>query len=333
MPRRRWEWSATLGVQARPSPALASNLREAGRLTITPLRPLYLVPPQVESTGRLETLIWDETQNPARNHKYWAARALISGLSGEFRRVAVGSCGNYGLSVTHAALERGLEPVIFVPRNTPRTVTLALRGLSATVYSAGETYEDAVRISKSWSQSHPYTADANVDGPHSELLLEAIAARIHLMVWSRRLTGTVNLWVPTGNGTTLAGFWRAISREGWSIRLCAVSSRGNNSIARSLQLGREHLALDRHSLHENAVNVPLCNWNALHGDLAVRAVLATGGSATEVADRDLIAASRDLGQVGLDATPSGAAGLAGLRHNRSNLAGCDIILVTGGSLT
>ena len=102
------------------------------------------------------------------------------------------------------------------------------------------------------------------------------------------------------------------------IRSCSVRVHLVGATYEEAERGGPYLAVDPRSLKETSSNAPLCNWNALHGELAMRAVRATGGSVTEVTDLDLISASRSLDKIEIYATRSGAAGLAGLSLNGGN---------------
>ncbi|MEU2032495.1 pyridoxal-phosphate dependent enzyme [Nocardia amamiensis] len=277
----------------------------------------------------MQPIIWDESANHALNHKYWMARRLISALPSRYREVVVGTCGNYGVALLLACQERGISATAFVPESTPEETLAILRRLSPMVVRAGRTYEHAVAASKRAAAASPLVADGNVDGPWSDVLLAAIAERVRLFIETCGARGRTRIWIPTGNGTTVAGCWAAIAELGSAVQLHAVSSAGNNSITHSISVGSDHhLACAPESITESPDNLPLCNWNALHGVEAMAAIRESAGSAIEVSDGELRTASAYLGRAGIPATPAGAAGFAGFLRDGTSDGYTDIILVT-----
>jgi threonine synthase len=276
-------------------------------------------------------IVWDEGANRALNHKYWMAHQLIGALPSRYSEVVIGSCGNYGMALLLASRERGIRTTVFVPESIPEETLERLRNISPLIVREGRTYEHAVAASKRAAKA-PVVADGNVDGPWGDALLEGIARRARKFITTCEVREPARIWVPTGNGTTVAGCWAAFGASGVNVELHAVSSAGNNSIMSTILGGGDrHVKNAPESIKESPDNLPLCNWNALHGAAAVEAILASSGSATEVSDEELRSASRHLAQLGVPATPAGAAGLAGLlRHGKADQY-TDIVLVTSRS--
>ena len=274
-------------------------------------------------------LALDETGGGLRCHKQRAADAAISAAAREgYRRVAVGSCGNYGWAVARAAAAAGMDAIVVVPAGFA-VDTSRMTGAGARVLRAGATYEDAVATSRELVTRRGHVADLNVDGPYA-----AVVAAAH-----RRIVDAVAdlpggpptaLWIPLGNGTTLAAAGRAILDRGWRTRPVGVTSGGNNSVFASWP-GRRHQPLDPDSLSPTAVNEPLVNVDALHGQPAIDVLHASGGHAVAADDSALRAAARLLRHAGLRVSPAGAAGVAGLLDAvRGGISGgAHVALLTG----
>ncbi len=275
-------------------------------------------------------LLWDETRNPAGSHKYAGALAVVRHVPDACRGITVGTCGSYGLAVAIAAAERGLVTTVFISRKASFSLPGDLADCQFTVLREGESYEDAVEHSKTWAGRHADVADANVDGPFGALLLDSIADRTAQVLSDSRITDGVDFWVPTGNGTTMAGIEQGAAGRP-TTRLFAVTSQHNNSIAHSYGRRASHLPISPSEIQETSANVALCSWNALHGEAALGAIRRSGGEVYEVDDEHLIQAAGELSRLGIDASPSGAAGMAGLLCRGTSSDGTQIVLITGRS--
>ncbi len=68
--------------------------------------------------------------------------------------VVAASGGNHGAAVAYAAMKRGVPATIFVPTVASPTKMAQIRGYGATLELAGERYDDALRASEKWIESH-----------------------------------------------------------------------------------------------------------------------------------------------------------------------------------
>jgi threonine synthase len=199
----------------------------------------------------------------------------------------------------------------------------------ARVLRTGRTYEDAVAASHRLTATREGVADVNVDGPYA-----AVVASAHATITEELadLPGgpPADVWVPVGNGTTLAAVAAAMLRRGWPTRPVGVSSQGNNSILGSWPR-RTHRPLDPASLAPTRANEPLVNCRALHGQAALDVLHTTGGRVTGIPDPALEAAALVLRRAGLRVSPAGAAGFAGLlAAARTGLpGGVHVAILTG----
>jgi threonine synthase len=232
------------------------------------------------------------------------------------------------LAVAIAARDAGIDATVTLPAGWGDEGA-TIRRLGARVELVDGGYEDAVAASKR-TAAQDGSADANVDGPFAASGTHALSGVIDDLADVVAQPPAV-MWVPLGNGTTLAALHAGIARRSWPTALIGVSSTGNNSILASWP-GTTQARLDPSSLRATEVNEPLVNWAALHGDEALDALHATRGAAIGVTDATLLAARDVLAAIGIQATPAGAAGVAGLmtavgEHTRRR--GIHVALVTG----
>ena len=258
----------------------------------------------------VQVLILDEPSGGRRCHKQRAADAVAhAAAEASHERVTAGSCGNYGLALAVAAARLDLAAIIVVPATYRQADTRRMRDLGARVIRSGGTYEDAVIASRRLAEGGG-VADANVDGPFSAA---AVAALGEIVAGLGAVAGgpPAGLWVPLGNGTTVAAVGEVIRHRGWDTRVFGASSPGNNSILESWP-SRQHRPISPTSLTPTATNEPLVNWSALHGQMALDLLHTTAGDLVAVTDAQLVLACRTLGRAGFTVSPAGAAGVAAL---------------------
>jgi threonine synthase len=296
---------------------------------MTATRDLAVIATDRVAAAARSVLVHDLAANESGSHKLRAAVGIIEAAARDgHRRVAAGSCGNYGLAVAIAARDAGIEAAVTLPAGWGDEGA-TIRGLGARVELVAGSYEDAVAASKR-AAAGGGIADANVDGLYAADGALALGSVIDDLADIVAQPPAV-LWVPLGNGTTLSALHAAIVRRGWPTALAGVSSSGNNSIVSSWP-GTTQNRLDPAALRETEVNEPLVNWAALHGDEALDAVHATRGTVMGVSDAALLSARDVLAALGVPATPAGAAGVAGVMRATGEHArrpGVHVALVTG----
>jgi threonine synthase len=276
--------------------------------------------------GRGEIYLKLEFLNPARTHKFRSALliARVARFNG-WESITCGTCGNFGVALAHSAKAFGLQCDIFIPTTFSGIRTSEMKQLGARVHLAGSTYEDAVSESKTFSrQSSSY--DANACGQAGDLHVlsyQSIAAEINAQIRS----DFVSVWVPVGNGTTLAGIHKGFVLLGSTARVFAVGSYNNNAALSSVVAGHE-VELIQNSLKLSVVNEPLVNWRSSHSAEVVRAITESRGGAFEVSDEDMIEASEMLVRLEqIRVSPAAASTIAALKNFRG-CAAVHVLIVT-----
>jgi threonine synthase len=133
-------------------------------------------------------------------------------------------------------------------------------------------------------------------------------------------------WIlyPTGGGTGLVGIWkglaelRALGRLPENValpRMVAVQAEGCAPVVRAFAAGADDVEpVASRGTVADGLDVP----SAIMGHGILRTLRESGGQALAVPDLAILAASRELGQLGVDAGLEGAATLAALRELRKS---------------
>jgi threonine synthase len=280
-----------------------------------------------------------EGANPTGTHKDRIAFAQVyDALRRGFDTVTVATCGNFGTALAFAASLAGLRCVVCVPSayRTRRLEEMAAHG--AEIRRTPGDYEGAVVASQELAGERELY-DANPGGANTPIQLLAYA-EIANEIYDELRDAPAAVAVPVSNGTCLAGIHRGFAtlyRRGRISRMpkiVAGSSHGKNPIVRSFLLGMDSCQdLDPDTVRETRVNEPLVNWHSYDGDLALKAVLDTGGWAGDASDREMLRQAKRLREKeGLSVLPASTAGLSVLlaQHQKAGLPGDRYVAVLTG---
>lgn len=275
----------------------------------------------------VRVLLLDETRYASGSHKEPAARAVVTKARADgYGRVIVGSCGSYGRAMATACAAAGLHCTVVLPADWGDGGSFA-ETAGADVRFVNGGYEDAVEESHRLALAEE-AADGNVDGPYQESVLSGhgeIVSTVYQMLGG----ADAALWIPAGNGTTIVAAGRQLAALNWPVPVHGVGSPGNNPIVTSWP--GPYRTLPAEQVVTTVHNEPLVNWDALHGPGALTVITTSGGAVHAATDDDLLAAQALLARYRRYASPSGAAGLAGLlahtRFARPDVV--QVVLLTG----
>jgi len=279
-----------------------------------------------------------EGGNPTGTHKDRIAFTLVrQALKERNPAITAGTCGNYGVALSYAALLAGIRCIVYVPEKYQGTRIDEIVDNGAEVIRVPGTYEDAVRHSQQRADSDGLL-DANAGGPHTDLQLKMYAKIAYEICNDLQRVPRI-IGVPVSNGTLLAGVYRGFQdlyRSGKIHRipkLVAGSCTGGNPIIHACENNLVSCEdLDPRNIRETPVNEPLVNWHSSDGEFALKAVRATGGWASYISDELMVSVSRQiLEKEGLSTLPAAVAGLAALlkRHCKDLLPpDCYVAIVT-----
>jgi threonine synthase len=278
--------------------------------------PLTYTPKLAAEVGLEELFIKDESQNPTQSFKARGMTAAVS-MAKELgaRALAVPSAGNAAGALSAYAARAGLEAHIFMPVDTPRAnvieceqtgahVTL-MKGLITDCGAEVARRKDA----EGWFDVSTLKEPYRIEG--KKTLGYELAEQLD---WE---LPDVIIY-PTGGGTGLIGMWKAfeeMQQMGWidekRPRMVTVQAAGCAPLVRAFEEGKRFAdEFPNAATVASGLRVP----RAIGDFLILDALRESNGTALDVTDEELIAATREIGAMeGIFCAPEGAACLPALR--------------------
>jgi len=264
--------------------------------------PLIRAPLLEEALGVEQIYIDYEGRNPTGTHKDRIARAHVEKAIREgYSAVTVGTCGNYGVSIAYYARLYGLKAFVFVPAGYTLERAGEMKALGAEVIPWPGTYEDVVRESRRFALANGIY-DAN-PGSHPEIDYAGYSSIAEDIL---REVKPDAVFVPVGNGTTLAGTWHGFRGKAKPRMVGITTSLGN-------QLLWEFYGDPKREIAETPVNEPLVSETCFDLNEAMKALKESDGYVFGFAD-DTAFRRAELLRVttGLSVLPASALTVAGL---------------------
>jgi len=243
---------------------------------------------------------------------------VMDALRRGYDTVTVATCGNYGAAISLAASIAGLNCEIYIPEKYHTSRIKEIENTGARIIRVPGDYEDAVKISQKIADEKEFY-DANAGGENTMLQLKAYG-EIAYEIYDDLRDAPAVLALPVSNGTTLAGVYKgfvSLYRRGKTSRIpkiVAGSAFGKNPIVQAfLKNSPTCKDLIPEKIHETVINEPLINWRSIDGDYALQAIRTTGGWASYVSDKNMIAHAKIIREKeGLSVLPASTAGLIAL---------------------
>jgi len=265
--------------------------------------------------------IKDESQNPTQSFKARGMSAAVS-MAKELgaKKLAVPSAGNAAGALAAYAARAGLECFIFMPNDTPRANVVECEQTGAEItLMAGLITDCGAEIARrkdaeGWFDVSTLKEPYRVEG--KKTLGYELAEQLDYSL------PDVILY-PTGGGTGLIGMWKAfeeMEQMGWigskRPRMVTVQASGCAPIVRAFEEGKQFAdEFQNAATVASGLRVP----RAIGEFLILDALRASGGTAVEVSDEELISATREIGAAeGIFCAPEGAACLPALRKLMDN---------------
>jgi threonine synthase len=263
---------------------------------------------------------------------------VMDALRRGYDTVTVATCGNYGAAISLAASIAGIECEIYIPEKYHTSRIKEIENTGARIIRVPGDYEEAVKSSQKIADEKEFY-DANAGGENTMLQLKAYG-EIAYEIYDELRDAPAVLALPVSNGTTLAGVYKgfvSLYRRGKTSKIpkiAACSAFGKNPIVQAfLKNSPTCEDLIPEKIHETAINEPLINWRSIDGDYALQAIRTTGGWASYVSDKNMIAHAKILREKeGLSVLPASTAGLIALleRHKKEPLPNDRYVVVLTG---
>lgn len=296
--------------------------------------PLVELPRLAQRVGVANVLVKDESRRALGSFKslggtYAGLRALArsSGAADIESLLAAGSArqdplpallcasdGNHGLAVAAAAELAGGAARIFLPEHVPAARERRIAAHGAEIVRVAGTFDDAVDAARTAAERGAglLIADTSTD-PDDPVVADVLAGYgvvAEEIAETLRTTGLeppTHLFVQAGVGGLAAAMVRGLADGGFDVRTVVVEPESVACVGAALRTGR--IARLTGDLHTSAEMLSCGEASAP----ALRILLARRAAALVVDEAALLAAPPVLVELGgLETTPSGAAGLAGL---------------------
>ena len=237
---------------------------------------------------------------------------------------AAATAGNHGLSLAAGARVFGAGAVIFIAQTVPSSFEARLQALGATVVRAGAEYQDSLDAAKEAAERegwillsdtswHGYT-ELPLDIMEGYLVMAAEAAdQLEAQGWR-----PTHVFLQAGvGGLAAAATAHLRARWGDDFHICVVEPQAAPALQASIKAGKSVIAPG-----------PISNMGRLDckepSHLALKCLARGADSFQTLSDAYVADAIGDLAVFGLETSPSGGAGYAGLKSARAeNALGLD----------
>jgi len=257
-----------------------------------------------------------EEQNPTGSFKARGFSVAVSLLAEDGAdKAAVPSNGNAASALAAYAARAGMSAFVFMPKDCPPAIVEECIHYGASVclvdgyiHDAGKIVEDG-KIEQGWRNVGTLKEPGRVEGKKTMGLELA-----EQFGW--KLPDVIVY--PTGGGSGVVGLWKAFNElkalgmvEGDLPRIISVQEEGCQPIVDAMASGGPVAETEGTvSAAPTGLRVP----SPPDGELIVRILRQTGGTAVAVSRREIEEAQRLFGCHGISSSPEGAATLAGLQR-------------------
>ncbi len=230
------------------------------------------------------------------------------------------TAGNHGLSLAAGARAFGAGAVIFIAQTVPQSFEERLKALGATVIRAGAEYQESLDAAKDAAEREGWILLSDTSWPgYTELPLDIMEG--YLVMAAEAADQVENQgWRPThvflqaGVGGLAAAVTAHLrTRWGNDFHICVVEPEAAPALQASIRAGRSVIAPG-----------PVSNMGRLDckepSHLALKCLARDADTFQTLSDAEVELAIRDLANVGLETSPSGGAGYAGLKDARADAA-------------
>jgi threonine synthase len=289
-----------------------------------------------ERLGVQNLWIKDDGRNPSASFKDRASSvAIAKALELEFDRISGASTGNAASSTACLCAGIGVSPIIFVPESAPEAKIAQLLIFGAKVFAVKGSYDDAFDLCLEASREYGWYNRNTGYNPYTREGKKSCSFEVcEQMDWDVPEL----VFVPVGDGNILSGVWKGfkdllgVGMIDRMPRLIAVQSERSSSVADAVH-GDGVIRPVRATTVADSISVDFPR----DGDMAVRAVAESGGTAVKVSDDEILDAITLIARTcGVFAEPAGATSVAGLRKllEEGKVSGSEkiVCLITGNGL-
>jgi threonine dehydratase len=221
---------------------------EAIRAAHARIEPAFTHSPQYVHEGLsrrlgVPVIVKVETTNPIRSFKGRGTWVVVHALAGEGaisadRAIVVESAGNYGQGIAYAARALGIPAVVFTSHNANRGKIARMRLLGATVFEAGEDFDDARTAAQAYAEEHGSFHLEDGDDARISSGTGTIALELTDAVEAGDLPTLAVISIPVGNGALINGVGSWLKATAPGCRVLGVQAEGAPAMTLSYRAGR-----------------------------------------------------------------------------------------------
>ncbi|MFA7415032.1 MAG: pyridoxal-phosphate dependent enzyme [Rhizobium sp.] len=265
----------------------------------------------------------DETDNPIRSFKGRGAGFFLADLAGDRTPLVTGSAGNFGQGLAYNAARHGRTLVVFASMNANPLKIEAMRRFGAEVFLAGDDFDAAKEAARIYAGER--SLQFVEDGASAAIAEGAgtIAAEL-----TDEVEDIDAVFIPLGNGALAAGTGCWFKSRSPRTRVVAVAAKGAPCMALSYNAGAVISTPEARTIADGiAVRIPVPSAIGWLKDTIDDVVL--------VDDDQILHAMRFAHETWTRLVePAGAAGLAAILAQASDLKGCRVAtMLCGANLT
>ena len=285
-------------------------------------------------TGFENLYLKNDTLNPSGSYKDRASFLVVAEAIriGE-EKIVTASTGNAASSLAAVCASAGKSALIFAPESAPAAKLLQMQVYGAEVFKVKGTYDDAFKLSIEYTNDN---GGLNRNTAYHPLTIEGKKTSALEMFVQNNFKPPDAVLVPVGDGVIISGVYKGF----YDLKMCGliekipelicVQSENSNAISDFIETGVYRDAANPATVADSiSVKTPS---NAY---MARNAVIASGGFAVTVSDKEIMEAQKTLAaSTGIYAEPSSAAVLAGLLKSKTKLDKKKqiVLLITGSGL-
>ncbi|MDI7861371.1 pyridoxal-phosphate dependent enzyme [Rhizobiaceae bacterium n13] len=265
----------------------------------------------------------DETENPIRSFKGRGTAYFLAHLAGDGTPLVTASAGNFGQGLAYNAARHGRSLIVFASLNANPLKIEAMRRFGAEVVLAGEDFDAAKEAGKIYAVERKLQF---VEDGASAAIAEGagtIAAEL-----TEEVDDIDAVFIPLGNGALAAGIGCWFKSRSPRTRVVAVAAKGAPCMALSYKSGGVISTPEARTIADGiAVRIPVPSAVDWLEDTIDDIVLVDDD---QLLDAMLFAHETWKRLV----EPAGAAGLAAILAQASDLKGCRVAtMLCGANLT
>ena len=254
----------------------------------------------------------DETRNPTSSFKDRSAALIVSDAASRgYDSLICATNGNHGASVSAYAARMDIQCNLIVPKAVDLGKLAQMMMYDAKIVEAGDSIEEAIaRAQRLEEEMGWYQATTELN----PLSVEGIKTISYELVEQQGVPDWVI--VAMGSGATLHSVWKGFKEmEELGLiqekpRIIGVQAQGCSPITAAYIDGLDEPEHGRGDTVASAIRVS----EPIYGELALKALRESGGSAVSVSDDDMIAAGKDIAKYeGIFAEPASSAPVACLK--------------------